>query len=116
MSPLTLAQQPSLLLYPAAPAAGEEGCLERTLLWAASAGDAAWRTLPSQQVTAGDLIVQYRPCTVDVVRSGDLTKFYAFVQALIPLKDDLTTARRPNLYQDARQYPNSALPPAGFLA
>ena len=116
MSPLTLAQNPSALLYPASPATGEEGCLERTLLWAATAGDAAWRTLPAVQVAAGDLLVQYRPCTVDVVRSGDFTKFYAFIQALIPLKDDLSSGRRPNLYQDARQYPQSPNIPSGFLA
>jgi hypothetical protein len=116
MSPLTLAQNPSTLLYPASPAVGEEGCVERTLLWAGTMADATWRAVPSESIAAGDSIVNYRPCTVSIVTSPDFLKYFAFIQALIPLRPDLNVARRPNLYQDARQYANSPVPPAGYLA
>ncbi len=116
MSPLTLAQNPSTLLYPASPAVGEEGCVERTFLWIATTADATWRAVPSESIAAGDAIVNYRPCTVSIVTSPDFLKYFAFVQALIPLRPDLNVGRRPNLYQDARQYVNSPIPPAGYLA
>ena len=116
MSPLTLAQNPSALLYPASPATGEEGCLERTLLWAATAADETWRQLPSVSVIAGDAVVDYRPFTVDIVVNPKYTEYYAFLQGLIPLKSGLNSARRPNLYQDARQYANSPNVVSTYLA
>ena len=116
MSPLTQAQRPNLLLYPASPATGEEGCLERDILWAATAADETWRQMPSVSVIAGDAIVDYRPCTVDIVTSPKFTEYYAFVQCLIPIKTGLHSARRPNLFQDARQYSQSPNIVSTYLA
>jgi hypothetical protein len=116
MSPLTQAQRPSLLLYPASPGAGEEGCLERDFLWSATAADSTWRTLPPQQIVAGDSIVQYRACTVGIVEDPTGLLKFAFVQALIPLRSDLNNSRRPNLFQEARQWTGSPNINAAYLA
>jgi hypothetical protein len=116
MSPLILSNLPSSLLFPASPAAGEEGCLERLILWGGTAADETWRQMPSVSVIAGDAIVDYRPCTVDIVTSPKFTEYYAFVQCLIPIKTGLHSARRPNLYQDARQYSQSPNIVSTYLA
>ena len=116
MSPLILSNLPSALLFPASPAAGEEGCLERLILWGATAGDETWRQMPSVSVVAGDSIVDYRPCTVDIVNNAKYTEYYAFIQCLIPIKAALNSARRPNLYQDARQYHQSPNVVSTYLA
>jgi hypothetical protein len=116
MSPLILANLPSALLFPASPAAGEEGCLERLLLWGATAADETWRQMPSVSVIAGDAVVDYRPFTVDIVTNTKYTEYYAFLQGLIPIKTTQNSARRPNLYQDARQYAQSPNVVSTYLA
>jgi hypothetical protein len=118
MTALSLAQLNAIapLIAPATPLPGEEGCLERVLLWSATAADETWRQMPLISVVAGSAIVDYRPCTVDIVVNPKATEFYAFIQALVPLRTNLNSLRRPNLYQEARQYNPSPNIVSAYLA